>query len=246
MKFIAARGFPAGVSAGFTTRDGGVSQGDHASLNLSYKVGDDPSCVTVNRMALPTLLGEGCRGVVFMSQVHGAAVRVATSGDLGVEHEADALVTTERGLGLAVQVADCLPLLLCTAGGRAVAAVHCGWRSMRQGIIGKVAAELGKCADGPLLAFMGPAIGPRSYEVGPELRESFLGLDPALGAAFTPGVGDRLQCSLYAICRALLGKAGVTGIGGGDHDTYQETDLFYSYRRCRLGGRQAGIIMLRP
>jgi YfiH family protein len=139
--------------------------------------------------------------------------------------------------------ADCLPLLVCDRRGSAVAAVHAGWRGLAAGVIESALTALGG-APADLLAWLGPAIGPSAFEVGPEVRDALLAADPAVASAFQPGAGDRWLADLFALARSRLTRAGVTQIFGGGDCTWSDPDRFYSFRRDGVTGRMASLIWM--
>ena len=153
---------PATVRALVTTRAGGVSRGSHASLNLGAGTGDDPAAVAHNRERLRRHLPAD---PVWLRQVHGIDVIDATAARAASPPSADAAVTRVRHVVCAVLTADCVPVLLASRGGDVVAIAHAGWRGMAAGVIEATVARMGVPA-GELIAWLGPAIGPRVYEVG--------------------------------------------------------------------------------
>ncbi len=156
--------------------------------------------------------------------------------------EADASHTDLTGVVCAVLTADCLPVLLCDREGRSVAAVHAGWRGLLNGVIEQTIAAMG--AEGELLAWLGPAIGPQAFEVGEEVLEAFLVDAPAAARAFMPSPGGRWLADIYALARQRLHRAGVTLVYGGEYCTYSEPERFYSYRRDGRTGRMASLIWI--
>jgi YfiH family protein len=229
---------PPNVRALVTTRAGGASRGPYASFNLGARVGDDPAAVEHNR--------ERLRGVlpadpVWLQQVHGTEVVDAASAAALVR--ADAAFSRTRHVVCAVLTADCVPVLLADADGRAVAVAHAGWRGLAGGVIEAAVARMGVPA-GTLIAWLGPAIGPRAYEVGPEVRAAFVAVDPDAAAAFAPRRDDRLLADLFMLARQRLARAGVRRIHGGGHCTYTETQRFYSYRRAPATGRFASLVWI--
>lgn len=268
---------PARVKAFVTGRRGGVSAGAYGAadgsangLNLGRACGDDPHAVAINRARLAACLpAPPC----WLRQVHGVTVHVAeaarseASGEQGVpsacekpaagrrepdereEPQADAAVTAQPGVVLAALTADCLPLLLATARGDAVGVVHAGWRGMAAGVVERGVRALRACSapDAEVLAWLGPAIGPRAFEVGEDVVRAFRDEDPACAASFapTPRPGKWLA-DLYRLARLRLAHAGVTRVSGGDHCTVEEPERFYSYRRQRGGGRMASLIWIEP
>ncbi|HET7307454.1 MAG TPA: peptidoglycan editing factor PgeF [Gammaproteobacteria bacterium] len=225
-----------------TTRIGGVSQGPYSSRNLAGHVGDSPAAVAENRRRLVEALalpGEPA----WLEQIHGARVLELNGEPPTVP--ADAAVTRERGVVLAVLTADCLPVVLAASDGSAVAVVHAGWRGMAAGII-EAAVEALAVAPAQLQAWLGPAIGPAAYEVGAEVRDAFVDQDTATAAAFAPGRPDKWQCDLYALARRRLSAAGVETVGGGEFCTYADRERFFSYRRDGQCGRMATLAWLMP
>lgn len=234
---------PPRVRAIATTRSGGVSVAPWASLNLGDHVGDDPQGVLQNRELLRGALALPVQPA-WLQQVHGTAV--VDAGAPGVRPAADASWTRVSGVVCAVLTADCLPVLFCNRAGTHVAAAHAGWRGLAAGVLESTVGWL--AADGvrpdSLLAWLGPAIGPASYEVGAEVREAFLRADPAAGAAFRLSRPGHWLLDLYAAARLRLRRAGVTAVSGGDYCTLAEPDRFFSHRRDGVTGRQATLIWL--
>ena len=150
-----------------------------------------------------------------------------------------------RGPGrvCAVLTADCLPLLLCDRAGTRVAAVHAGWRGLAAGVIEAAVERLGR--PGPeLLAWLGPAIGPDAFEVGPEVRAAFVRSDPAAADAFVPARPGHWLADIYLLARLRLAALGVGLVSGGDYCTVSDPERFYSFRRDGVTGRMASLIWL--
>jgi YfiH family protein len=223
-----------------TTRRGGVSTGPYADWNLGDHVGDDPGAVARNRALLRERLALP-REPRWLRQVHGCAVAEGAAG----ECEADAAVARAPGEVCAVLTADCLPLLLCDRAGTRVGAVHAGWRGLAAGVIEAAVRRL-DVPPGELLCWLGPAIGPDAFEVGPEVRERFLaGLGPGAADACRPAAG-RWLADLYALARQRLAGLGVTRVWGGDLCTYADPGRFFSYRRDGVTGRMATLVWIEP
>ena len=243
------------LDAFVTGRDGGVSSGASASLNLTLGVGDDPSRVVENRRRAAAALGADLGDMVFAHQVHGRDVAVVTDADRGrgtvtVDDApaADALVTATPGVGLAVMVGDCVPLVLYDPAAHVVAAVHAGWR----GTVARVTdaalaamASLGTRA-GDVVVALGPAIAADRYQVGDEVadatRDCFAG---RVDGIVRPDGAGRWTLDLTAANRRLLVEAGVdpanievspTGTGPGTP--------FFSDRTARPCGRFAALARL--
>jgi YfiH family protein len=231
---------PARVRACITTRRGGVSHGPYASFNLGDHVDDDPAAVAANRARLATVL-ELPREPLWLRQVHGCGVARAGRDLPGCP--ADAALALGPGQVCGVLTADCLPLLFCDRAGRRVAAVHAGWRGLCDGVIEAALEALG-VPGADLLCWLGPAIGPDAFEVGPEVRAAFLARDPGAGSAFRRSPAGRWRADLYALARRRLAAREVGFIGGGEHCTFTEAEQFFSYRRDRVTGRMASLIWL--
>ncbi len=229
---------PARIGAAVTLRDGGVSTGPYASWNLAAHVGDDPAAVAENRRRLRQRL-ELPAEPVWLNQVHGDRI-VEIGPDRRSTPTADASFTRRPGVVCAVLTADCLPVLLTD--GRTVAAVHAGWRGLAAGILDRALTLVPWRR--PPLAWLGPAIGPDAFEVGPEVRAAFLTRDPTLACAFRPR-RSRWLADLYHIARRILQTCGVTEIFGGTFCTYSDPKRFFSYRRDGVCGRQAALIWRR-
>lgn len=238
---------PARVLAFTTCRAGGVSEGGFTALNLADHVGDDPALVAQNRSRLYSRLPPGTQ-VQWLSQCHGSRVVLAAGGRQA--SRADGCWSDQPGLACAVLTADCLPVLFCDREGSVVAAAHAGWRGLAAGILENTVAAL-PVAPGRLLAWLGPAIGPEAFEVGPEVRCALLrGREAGRErACFRPS--DRRQghyfLDLYSLARARLAALGIDAVYGGGHCTVTEQESFFSYRRDgAASGRMASLILLQP
>ena len=252
---------PGRVRAAFTLRAGGVSVGHYAALNLALHVGDDPLAVAENRRRVAGELQLPAEPL-WLTQVHGttvldvdaaaeahAAPRAVPPGD--APPSADAAFTRQPGRVLVVQVADCLPVLLATHDGSAVAVAHAGWRGLAAGVLEATVTALGVGGDA-LHAWLGPAIGPAHFEVGEEVRAAFCASGGAHGgadggeaaAAFVRNDRGRWQCDLRLLARQRLLALGVGSIHGEPRCTYSEADAFYSFRRDGNTGRMAALLWL--
>lgn len=231
---------PRGVRAFFTTRAGGVSTGEYASMNLGLRSGDLPERIAANRAIVRAALpSEPC----WIAQVHGTAVADLDRGAHAGNPTADAAVTGMRERVAVVQTADCMPLLLCDAAGERVAAAHAGWRGMAAGVIENSVRSMG-VEPSRVIAWMGPTIGPGAFEVGPEVRAAFLAADAGAGSAFVAHVPGKFMADLYALARRRLALAGVREVHGGGFCTYRETQRFFSYRRAQSSGRMGAFIWM--
>ncbi len=230
---------PAGVRACVTTRSGGISQSPFDSFNLGDHVNDDPQAVAENRRRLRDALD--CQPA-WLSQVHG--IRVVEADPARVQ-EADASWSATPGVACAILTADCLPALFCDRAGTRVAAAHAGWRGLAGGMLEATLDAL-DCLPGEVLVWLGPAIGPEAFEVGPEVREALLVGHPQADAAFRPSANPgKYLADLYQLARIRLAARGVTAVYGGGLCTWSDP-RFYSYRRAARTGRFASLIWLAP
>jgi polyphenol oxidase len=233
---------PARVHALSTLRDGGVSKARYASLNLGDHVGDAGAAVAENRRLLRAAVGLPGEPA-WLVQVHGTCVKDLDSpGPLG---PADAAITRLPARVCAILTADCLPVLLAADSGDRVGAAHAGWRGVAAGVIEATVNALGG-SPRELLAWLGPAIGPRHFEIGAEVRDELLRGDPGAEAAFEPNDRGRFMADLYTLARNRLVRLGVERIYGGTECTYAEEDKYFSHRRDGGTGRHATLIWLEP
>jgi len=246
---------PSGVRALCTLRGGGASAAPYDSLNLGDYVADAAAAVSENRRRLAAAAGLPAEPA-WLRQVHGASVADLDGADFEAAAAGNALMTADaaftrrRGRVCAILTADCLPVLLAADSGDWVAAAHAGWRGLAAGVIEATVSALSALPPNRLLAWLGPAIGPKHFEVGAEVRDALLGGDAAAGAgrgaeaAFTPNARGRFMADLAALARRRLAVAGVDRIYGGGECTFAEATRFFSHRRDGVTGRQAALIWL--
>lgn len=235
------------VGAFSTTRKGGFSRAPFddgaggGGLNLGLHVDDMQEHVRRNRVLLRSLLPAE---PAWLSQVHG--IEVADAAKLTGSPQADASITTTPGVVCAVQTADCLPVLFCDAAGKVVGAAHAGWRGLAAGVLERTVERMREAGAQDILAWLGPAIGLASFEVGQEVFDTFAARHPRNASAFSmAGRSGKYLADIYALARLALGAAGVTGISGGDFCTMTQPQHFYSYRRDGKTGRMASLIWLK-
>jgi polyphenol oxidase len=210
----------------FSTREGGVSEGPYASLNLGRLTGDDVERVDENRRLLCAEVGVELEPLALNRQVHSALVHRAEAGRRG--EPGDGLWTDEPGLPVLAMTADCLPIALVRDNGSpAVAVLHAGWRGLLQGVVARGVEILG----GGVRAAIGPAIGPCCYEVGPEVREPFRD-------AYGDEVLHGSHLDLWSSAERALRAAGVEDVHRVDRCTFCEADAFFSHRRT---GKPRGV-----
>jgi len=229
---------PANVRALQTLRTGGCSPAPWDSFNLGDHVGDSSMLVTANRDQLRALLPGEPR---WLQQVHGiTAVDADFSTNLPV---ADAAVARRPGKVCVVMTADCLPVLLCDQAGTVVAAAHAGWRGLLAGVLEATINKMDVPAS-ELLAWLGPAIGPKRFEVGDEVHAAFIDQAPDAALAFSPQLPGKWLANIYTLAHQRLQAAGVDSISGGDFCTVSDSERFFSYRRDGVTGRMASLIWL--
>ncbi len=226
---------PANVHALSTTRSGGFSRGPWKSLNLGFNCGDDPAIVSKNRESLCEVLPNP---PFWLKQVHGHTV-ARHPGRQEPEIKADAVVSFSPGRVCAVLTADCLPVIFCSRAGDRVAVAHAGWRGLASGVLQSTVSELGGDPE-DVMAWLGPAIGPQSYEVGSDVSERFPGEFPQ---GFTKRDGLWLM-DLYCLARLKLEAAGVRSVYGGGYCTMDEPARFFSFRRDGVTGRMASLVWM--
>jgi YfiH family protein len=230
------------VRAFATTREGGVSTGEFASMNLGSASGDDPAHVARNRQIVREHLPSMPR---WMRQVHGTGVADLDRLAEDAAVVADAAAVSEPGRVAVVLTADCMPLFLADRAGRRAAVAHAGWRGMSAGVIEAAVAALGvEPAD--VVAWMGPAIGPSAFEVGPEVKAAFEKDDPGASRDFFAAKPGKFMADLYALARRRLERAGVREVLGGGFCTRTDAARFFSYRREPKSGRMGAFIWIEP
>ena len=240
----------------FSTRLGGVSAGHLESLNLSVRRGDSPENVRENWRRLGEAAGMDLSQVVYARQIHSRSVMAVTRADaqspwLEPRFTGDGFVTNEPGLPVAVFVADCIPVLLEDAAHGVAAAVHCGWRSSVQDILGAALEQMQLLGarPGDVSAAIGPGIGACCFEVGPEVAE---GVDALLSGEteglIRPGEGDRVFLDLKAANARRLIQLGVhpDRIAISDACTMCDPDELWSHRVTNgIRGVMTAVIALR-
>lgn len=234
------------VRHGFFTREGGVSEGPWAALNVGLRGGDRPEHIAANRARAAAALGLGAERLVTVRQMHGVRVeRVTGPWDNASAPEADGLVTATPDLLLGVLSADCGPILLADPVAGVVGAAHAGWKGALAGIAeATVAAMVELGASRPrIAAALGPCIAQASYEVGPEFVARFAADDPESAVCFRHGHAPfKALFDLKAYVGLRLRRAGLDRIELLPEDTCAESARFFSFRRTTLeGGERFGL-----
>lgn len=235
-----------------TTRVGGVSQAPFNALNLGLHVNDNQGHVRSNRGKVARALqfsGEP----LWLNQVHGTNVFDADNSEsikqlIAQNTEADGSYTTNANQVLCVVTADCLPVVISNADGTAVSVVHAGWKGLAAGVLDAALAKFP--TQDSLFAWLGPAIGPLTFEVGAEVREAFVNVHNANEAAFKSassgsGSSGKFLADIYQLARNCLSRNNEIQISGGEYCTYTQSDLFHSYRRDGVKtGRMATYVWI--
>ena len=246
---------PSAVQAFVTTRNGGISTGESASLDLggakmAHAQPETVDAIAENRRRVEAFLPAK---PTWLEQVHGADVVTiaqddraskafnAQHGDRSRPPRGDAAVTRDANVVLAVRVADCLPVLFTDREASAVAVAHAGWRGLAAGVLENTVAAM-RCAPERIVAWLGPAIGQSAFEVGADVHDAFVQADRASAAAFVPGRPGKWHADLDALARLRLARAGVTSIHGGGMCTLSDPARFFSFRRAGTAGRMAAVI----
>lgn len=240
---------PPGVRALTTRRYGaGFSVAPFGQLNLGNCTaadGDDPVTVARNRALLQTGLALPS-APQWLRQVHGTAVvRVEDAPVAGAaEPVADASVTSQAGVVLAILTADCLPVVFAAEDGSEIGAAHAGWRGLADGMLEATVAAM-YTPPGRLRAWLGPAAGAMDYEIGEEVFAAFVAADPEAAAAFAGTRAGHWKVDLFALARRRLQAAGLRAgsVYGGGVSTIADAD-FYSHRRDRRTGRMATLVWM--
>lgn len=233
---------PPRVRAFVTTRRGGVSTGEYASMNLGLSSGDVPERVERNRAIVRAFLpGDPA----WLAQVHGTDVVDLDAPLPEGRPRADGAATATPGRVAVVLTADCMPLFLCDRAGRRVAVAHAGWRGMSAGVLENTVRAIG-AGPSEVIAWMGPAISPAAFEVGPEVKEAFEAFDPAAKRDFFPGKPGKFMADLYGLARRRLERVGVREVHGGGFCTRNDSERFFSYRREPKSGRMGAFIWIAP
>ena len=243
---------PASIHALVTTRQGGISFAPYDSLNLGDHVGDESARVIANRQLLRKYLPAE---PIWLKQTH--SIQVSTPDSRSrfstKPYEADAAVTNIPEEVLVIMTADCLPVLLSNDDGTVIGAAHAGWRGLCDGVLENTVSEMLKLSNQTsainFMAWMGPAIGPESFEVGEDVVGRFqeCGLHDMQHCFLPiPNKPGKYLADLYQLARDRLKRAGVNSNFGGDLCTVLDQEQFFSYRRDGVTGRFASLIWISP
>lgn len=243
---------PENVRACFTFRDklneSTSSIPPFNTFNLGDHVGDNPLVVEQNRLQL--LSDIGVDQIVWLKQIHGTTVADLSQGKRISPITADASECVEPGIAACVMTADCLPVFLCdkdpaSQQANRVAVVHAGWRGLQQGVISETLKTFSNPSQ--VMAYLGPAISQRHFEVGDEVKQLFVetfSADAEKNFIRSPSSSDKWMADIYGLATLNLTQLGVSQITGGQYCTYSDENNFFSYRRDGQTGRMAHLIWL--
>ena len=249
--WLTAKGLPNNVYAGqtvsvidpLTDNAQPYSHPSYLQQNLALHVGDDARQVQRNRFHLLNALQPfGATQLHWLSQTHSTIAHRIDSTVNTQLLEGDGLVTSEQGVALMMMTADCLPIVLSNRDGTEVACLHAGWRGLANGII---EATVKQMKSQPTFAWMGAAISQQHFEVGAEVKATFVQENADFENDFLMQNNGKFLADLYSIARKKLTALGVENVSGGEHCTFAEADKFYSYRRNSTTGRMATFIFIR-
>ena len=230
------------VHHAFFGREGGLSIGAFASLNLSESVGDDPAVVADNRKLVTAALGFEPHLLALLKQTHSARVLTITGPHTGPRVEADAMVSTRAGIALGILTADCTPILLADPIAGVIGAAHAGWRGAADNIIGVTVEAMVALGADParVIAAIGPTISSANYEVSEQFMADFLALHPASAHRFTQSPGAKPHFDLPSFVADQLQAAGVQTIDKVGGCTYADPQRYFSHRFATHAGTKTG------
>ncbi len=233
---------PKNIKAYTTTRLGGYSQPPYHTFNLSLATCDYQELVLKNRAKLKQDLSLP-ENPFRLKQEHTSTVIMIGQDRLSTPVVADASYTKISGKICAVLTADCVPILVCDLDGKIVAAIHAGWKGIANGVVESTIKAMDS-DPAKLLAWLGPAIGPKAFQVNEDLIEIFCNQDDQNRSAFTQ-INNDFFANIYQLASICLHRVGITKIYGGEYCTFTQDNLFYSYRRDgEKSGRMASLIWL--
>ncbi len=223
---------PSGVHA-FTTTLAAGNMAAHVPIDVSDVASNRQNIIETQGIPTP---------ITWLQQIHSSNAIALPSKH--TEPCADACYTSHSQIACAVMTGDCLPLLLCQKEGKEIAAIHAGWKGLKNGIIDNTLTALSSAPE-ELLAWLGPAIGPEVFELGIDVMQDYIQVDANYASAFTLSKPGKCLANIYQLARLCLQKYGVHQIFGGDYCTVSDENSFFSYRRQGLNsGRMASIIWL--
>lgn len=251
LQYLVAENIP--VPHGFTTRQGGVSEGYLASMNIGTRRGDKIENVYKNYEILGNAIGFDPQKSVHTKQTHTDIVRIADASLWGAGlykaelDPCDALITNTPGTALVIFTADCTPVLLYDPVTGAVGAAHAGWRGTAANIVGKTVSAMAEhfgCLPQNIRAAIGPNIGFCCFETDRDVPDAIFALLGAESAPYITQKGDKFHVDLKGVNACLLRKAGVLSVDISDHCTACNPDLYWSHRKVGSSRGSQGAIIL--
>ncbi|MCX7116293.1 MAG: peptidoglycan editing factor PgeF [Gammaproteobacteria bacterium] len=230
---------PSTVHAFTTTRLQGVSLPPYHANNLGDHVNDNPDDVTQNRQALRKRF-QLPNEPIWLEQTHSTHCVIVENT---TERKADAAITRTPNQVLAILTADCLPILLCDREGREIAAIHAGWRGLADGVIESTLQQM-QTPPHQLMAWLGPRICARCFEVGEEVMAIFLAKYPKASAAFFSHKPGKYMLDMGQISTLILQAHQISSIDDAEACTFEDKEHFFSYRRDGQTGRIATLIWI--
>jgi len=242
-----------------TTRQGGVSSGNYASLNVSEYAGDENACVAKNRMLLSDCLQISPSQIIIPFQTHGDEIKIIPTDFFNFStqertfflHGVDALITNFSDFCIGITTADCVPVLLYDPINKVVAAIHAGWRGTVLSIVEKTIRKMQyhfSSKPEEIYAAIGPCIGKDMYEVGPEVVDAFEENGfPMKVISFFNEKTAKFHIDLAKANEYVLKKSGVylNNIEVASVCTFENSDTFFSARKLGIhSGRMVSVIML--
>jgi YfiH family protein len=224
------------IHAAVTLRSGGLSEGIYHSFNLADHVHDDAEKVVANRKIMSKMLNLPSEPI-WLHQEHGNRV-IRAENNIQLQ-SADASFTDLTDTVCAVLTADCLPILLASKDGTKIASIHAGWKSLLAGIVANTINEMGTV---DMIAWLGPAIGINNFEVGKEVKDSFIKKNTKFASAFKEKNETKFLADIYQLAIMELASVGLTQVYGGGFCTVTDKQRFFSYRRDGETGRMATLI----
>lgn len=230
---------PSHIHALTTSRIGGESGAPYNYNNLAFHVGDDEQNVAANRAALITALSLS-NEPVWLEQTH---TNVCVVAEEEPNRKVDAVITRTKELPLAIMTADCLPIVLCNKAGTEIAAIHAGWRGLVNGIVENTLAKMHSAPEA-LIAWVGPSICHKCYEIGIEVQQAYINKYPYTAPTFH-NTGSTRYANLPKIAELILNAQGISTVFQSAACTFELTNKLYSYRREAQTGRMATLIWIR-
>lgn len=220
-----------------TTNEGEISNGAYAGFNTAHHTGADLAEVNLARKILQEEIG---RPINWLNQVHGTD----SCECFALEADYDAAILHDKSYAIAIQTADCLPLVLADKGGEEVAILHCGWRGLAGGIIAKTFAKM-RTESQNLAVWFGVCIDAQNYEVGFEVWEKLMALNPDFCKSLTPSPYkiNHYMLDLIKLAKIQLLELGIDDFYYSNISSYDDP-RFYSHRQNQKTGRNATIALL--